>query len=301
MPNLKALLIDNLLSKNYALATLSSEFWFRRQLRGKNPLFIYQMGKVGSTTLLDTLHPLLPQTQLYHLHVLSDAGIRQEDQNYYGGQPTLFSKSRLPAAKHLFESKFIRKQMARGLTGIKIITLCRDPVGREVSAFFQRNLPDERFRQRLGDPAQVPGVVEDFWRGNEFAFALNWFDRELKAVFGFDVYAHPFPHEQGYGIYEQNGVGILVIKMEALNVCFQPALKEFLGVGVPALKQANVTKAKGYQELQTAFLNALTFSPEFLDEIYNSKYATHFYTEAERQAFRARWTENESKRVRGTN
>ena len=59
---LKALLIDTLLSKNYALATLSSEFWFQRQLRGRQPLLIYQMGKVGSTTLLDTLRPLLPQT-----------------------------------------------------------------------------------------------------------------------------------------------------------------------------------------------------------------------------------------------
>ncbi len=289
MPSLKAFLIDNLLAKNYALATLSSGFWFRRQLRGCQPLLIYQMGKVGSTTLLDTLRPILPQTQIYHLHVLSDAGIRQEDQNYYGGQPSLFSKSHLPASKHLFESKFIRKQMARGLEGIKIITLCRDPIGREVSAFFQGNLPDAGFRQRLGDPARVPGVVEDFWRGNEFAFALNWFDRELKVVFGFDVYGHAFPHEQGYGIYEQDGVGILVIKLEALNVCFRPALREFLGVDIPALKSANVTKAKGYQELQTAFLNALNFSPEFLDEMYTSKYATHFYTEAERRAFRARW------------
>jgi hypothetical protein len=286
---LKALLIDNLLSKNYALATLSSEFWFRRQLRGKSSLLIYQMGKVGSTTLLDTLRPILSQSQLYHIHVLSDAGIRQEDQHYYGGPPTLFSKSHLPATKHLFESKFLRKQMARGLAGTKIITLCRDPVEREVSAFFQEHLPDERFRQRLGAPAQVPGVVEDFWRGNAFEFALNWFDRELKAVFAFDVYAHPFPHEQGYGIYEPNGVGILVIKLEALNTCFRPALREFLGVDVPALKQANVTKAKGYQDLQTAFLKALTFSPEFLDEVYNSKYATHFYTATERQAFRARW------------
>lgn len=289
MPNLKALLIDNLLAKNYALATLSSEFWFQRQLRGRQPLLIYQMGKVGSTTLLDTLRPLLPQTQIYHLHVLSDAGIRQEDQNYYGGQPSLFSASRLPASKHLFESKFIRKQRARGLEGIKIITLFRDPIGREVSAFFQGNLPETGFRQRLGDPARVPGVVEDFWKGNEFEFALNWFDRELKAVFGFDVYGHAFPHEQGYGIYEQDGVGILVIKLEALNVCFRPALREFLGVEVPALKPANVTKAKGYQELQTAFLHALTFSPEFLDEMYTSKYATHFYTEAERRAFRERW------------
>ncbi len=289
MPSLKAFLIDNLLSKNYILATLSSEFWFRRQLRGRQPLLIYQMGKVGSTTLLDTLRPILPQTQIYHLHVLSDAGIRQEDQNYYGGQPTLFSKSHLPTTKHLFESKFIRKQRARGMAGIKIITLCRDPIGREVSAFFQGNLPDAGFRARLGDPARVPGVVEDFWKGNEFAFALNWFDRELKAVFGFDVYGQAFPHEQGYGIYEQDGVGILVIKLEALNVCFQPALREFLGVDVPALKPANVTTAKGYQELQTAFLHALTFSPEFLDEMYTSKYATHFYTEAERRAFRARW------------
>ncbi len=289
MSNLKALLIDNLLSKNYALATLSSQFWFQRQLRGHQPLLVYQMGKVGSTTLLDTLRPILSQTQLYHVHVLSDAGIRQEDQHYYGGQPSPFSKSHLPTTKHLFESKFLRKQMARGLEGIKIITLFRDPIGREVSAFFQGNLPDERFRQRLGDPAQVQGVVDDFWKGNEFEFALNWFDRELNAVFGFDVYRHAFPHEQGYGIYEQGGVGILVIKMEALNVCFQPALKEFLGVDIPALKQANVTKAKGYQELQTAFLHALTFSSEFLDEIYNSKYATHFYTETERRAFRARW------------
>lgn len=289
MPNLKALLIDNLLSKNYALATLSSEFWFRRQLRGRQPLLIYQMGKVGSTTLLDTLRPLLPEMQIYHIHVLSDAGIRQEDRNYYGGKPTLCSKSHLPSSKHLFESKFLRKQMARGLEGLKIITLFRDPVGREVSAFFQGNLPEAGFRQRLGNPARVPGVVEDFWRGNAFEFALNWFDRELKAVFGFDVYKSPFPHERGYGIYEQNGVEILAIKVEALNVCFRPALKEFLGVDVPALKQANVTKAKGYQELQTNFLKALTFSPEFLDEVYNDKYTTHFYTEAERQAFRTRW------------
>lgn len=289
MPNLKALLIDNLLAKNYALATLSSEFWFRRQLRGKQPLLIYQMGKVGSTTLLDTLRPLLPQSQIYHVHVLSDVGIHQEDQNYYGGKPTFFSKSHLPASKHLFESKFLRKQMVRGMTGIKIITLSRDPVGREISAFFQENLPDAGFRQRLSDPARVTGVVENFWQGNAFGFALNWFDQELKTVFGFDVYAQPFPHRQGYGIYKHNGTEILVIKLEALNSCFHPALKAFLGIDVPTLKQSNVTKGKGYPDLHAAFLKALTFSPEFLDEVYNGKYTTHFYTETERQTFRARW------------
>ena len=287
---LKALIIDNILSENYWVATLFSEFWFQRQLRGRNPLLIYQMGKVGSTTLLNTLRPLLPNHQVFHTHVLSDEGIRQEDQLYFGGKPTIFSKSHLPATKHLFESKFLRKQMARGLEGIKIITLFRDPIGREVSAFFQQNLPDARFRQRLADPAQVSGVVEESWKGNEFDFALHWFDQELKAVFGFDVYTHPFPGEKGYAVYEQNGIGILVIKLESLNGCFQSALKEFLGVEVPALTQANVTKAKGHQELQATFLNTLSFSPEFLDKIYSSKYAAHFYSEQERQEFRKRWS-----------
>jgi hypothetical protein len=248
----------------------------------KLPVLIYQMGKVGSQTLQHTLDNCgIP---CISVHGLSYEGID-------------YTERTAGITRDTQDRRSIRRliDLTRGRVPWTVVTLVRDPVARLVSDAFQnghRYLPNAP----LESGTLAFGAVVDFihrrCRGLDLLSNTEfctWFDRELREVFEFDIFSVPFTGA-GYQVYRTAHANILLMKLETLNETIRPAIREFMNVSIELQVNSNVGAVKAYRRLYDLVLNTLTIPGEDLDRIYQAKYVRHFYSPAEIEGFRRRWT-----------
>jgi hypothetical protein len=82
----------------------------------------------------------------------------------------------------------------------------------------------------------------------------------------------------------------LLIRLENLNSCFQEAVRKFLDVDNGVLVDRNISSSKAYAAIYEMFKRSINFPATYLDQLYASRFARHFYTEAEIAQFRAQWS-----------
>jgi hypothetical protein len=98
------------------------------------PIIVYQMGKVGSTSVLKMLQNAGQHERCIQLHMLSERLDRSK---------TLHQKKGKPYPLHLHESEYVTKNLAKFPDRlINIIALVRDPIARQVSNIFQNPTPE---------------------------------------------------------------------------------------------------------------------------------------------------------------
>jgi hypothetical protein len=258
-----------------------------------NPIVVYTMGKVGTTTLVQSFERNLTRTPIYHVHTLDHERIRKMEQLYRRLFPSLHT-----IHSHLLSSLFLQKTMLKQpqhSVRWKIITLVRDPMARNVSAFFQmldKEYADQGFRQRIeagGDPSLLSDMITFFLEHWVHSNALLWFDRELKRNLDVDVLSGNFPHEQGYRVVNGKHCDVLVMRIEDLSRCVDQAINEYLGVRLGELARGQSATKKYYSKTYRQFCNELVIPGETLDEIYQSRMVRHFYRDDEVEGFRSRW------------
>ncbi|MDY7015276.1 MAG: hypothetical protein SVX43_17095, partial [Cyanobacteriota bacterium] len=78
--------LQSLLRQNYAVTKTYSQLRWRLKMRSrlppKAPLLVYQMGKVGSTTIVESLQRAVPDRFIFHVHFLSHKGIKIDEDFY---------------------------------------------------------------------------------------------------------------------------------------------------------------------------------------------------------------------------
>lgn len=258
--------------------------------RPGDPVIIFQMGKVGSTAILASLEAAAPTKPVFHVHFLSDQGLADARKRL----ASLHADNRNANTWCLLESQFLRRKLARAASGRwKVISLVRDPVARNISSFFfniQRYRPD-LFRDILAGQENIHSIIDVFL--NEFPehdYSLEWFDTEMKCVFGVDVYAVPFQAEKGFRIYRSEYIDLLLLRLESLQVCAQDAFREFMGLTEFRVLMANSADELIYADAYRRFLRAVAIPSMYLDRMYGAQYTRHFYTYEEIENFRARWS-----------
>jgi hypothetical protein len=264
--------------------------------RGKEMLFIHQMGKVGSTTIAASLRAagVRRDKAVYQTHFLSEAGIafrRELALAGYGSWDNMTTKGKKGHMRgQMLHDKLVRMR-ERG-DHCQVITLVRDPVATNVSGYFHKNewWPDNvRDAVRGGRSDMLETLKADFMAAYPHHVPLTWFDMEIKDMFGIDVFATPFPREKGYHIYRTPFADLLLIKLEKLNGVAETAFGEFLNVPQFKLVKTNTAEEKWYADAYDAFKGWLELPEAYLDEQYNSTYARHFYAPEELAAFRGKW------------
>ncbi len=250
------------------------------------PVVIHQMGKVGSKTIESSLAALELGAPLCHCHLLNGLDRIEENTRRTRSDP----RETLAQIQH--GRRLVKTILGTPYIRCRVISLVRDPVARNISAFFQNLtefLPDV-FRRYADGELTVEELHEVFLNHYDHDIPLAWFGRQLQPVFGIDVFASEFPKERGYAVYAAENVSLLVIKLEMLDECAADAMRDYLGLQDFVLKHANVAEDKEYKDIYKAFLRSIVLPDDYLNRMYESALARHFYTDAELQQFRARWS-----------
>ncbi|MEZ4677506.1 MAG: putative capsular polysaccharide synthesis family protein [Caldilineaceae bacterium] len=265
--------------------------------RGRRPLFVHQMGKVGSTTVVNSLLPYLQgQKRVIHqTHFLSFEGTAFVEELEISGHG---SWQRLPpkTKRFLIKSRVLGQALSNGYPGqdkAQVITLVRDPVATNISGFFHNAdwWPPTLIAQcQARSTGWKTALLEQFLTTYPHDTPLRWFDIELKPIFGVDVYATTFPYAQGYQVYETAKTHLLLLKLEALNTSAPAAFQAFMGINDFALVKTNLAEDKWYADLYQEFMQDLSLPSSYLSQLYDSRYTRHFYSNAERQALATRWS-----------
>ncbi|MGB3694405.1 MAG: putative capsular polysaccharide synthesis family protein [Spirulinaceae cyanobacterium] len=259
-------------------------------------VLVYQMGKVGSSTIVRTLEASNIPQPIYKIHFLNP------DTNLQRWQHQKSYKSLL-APNYLIIDQYFCENIAHLVAQkdkIKMITSVRDPIGRGISSFFQNisNFLPNVYQMIETKEINVDNLIKLYWEHPEAQErryrALNWFDQEFNSVLGIDIFSIDFPKSQGYLIQKNinKNIDLLIIKLEAFSPYLQPCLKDFLQIDEVTIVNANMSNSKRYYELYQTFRNKINFPVEYLDNIYDSRFVKFFYTDKEINNFKKKWSKS---------
>jgi len=260
-----------------------------RTFSKKSSILIYQMGKVGSSTIEKSLKSAAIKEPVYHIHFLSNEGINFAEQYY--------RELNCGLPRHLIRSKMLREAITSSSgNSWKIITLVREPIGRTISNLFQ-NVQDAhpQFINKNGT-LKITQVTDyliqcfnDFNEADDFT--CSWLDKEVNKVFRIDTYSYPFDQNKGYSIIQKNNIEILILRMEDMNNNFNEALSRFLNISKPIImEKANIGKKKKYSNDYKSVVGNIKISDQICDKIYQSKYVQHFYSSEMIDSFFKKWS-----------
>jgi hypothetical protein len=249
------------------------------------------MPKTGSQTLEATLRSAPLPIPVLRTHFLSqqnistlqaglasprtDSGWKQNAQE----QLTLISK--------LSRALRVRKLLlacGAPIPRILVITAIRDVFGAALSSMFENYrllVPDlecltaKKCRELLSHPA----VCSQF---------QSWFDVELKANFGIDVYGVPFATETGHVILQNRLARALVFRFDFLPR-IRPFLERFLGHSIPSFVDVNLSRGKEYARHYEEAKRLVRLPEEVVRRELDSRLMRHFFSSVERTGLAERW------------
>lgn len=224
-------------------------------------VWVYQDKKVGSCTIVSSAKAV----GIFAVHVHSFDTLKHE--------------------RFEFGNAFIKKIIQR--TSGKVISLVREPIARQISLLWH---------YFGNDPSGFLKECHSWKEREELFYAIpnkedefEWYVQEFQRVLDINVYEHPFDREAGYTIINQDGISVLLLKMEKIDD-LEEVIGDFLGEKEFKILRDNVGKEKGYKYAYQNYLDHVMIPRGFYDHYYKENpYMDHFYTEEEKAAFSLRW------------
>jgi hypothetical protein len=272
------------------------QFW-SAHLQGKELVFVHTMGKVASSSITQSLRasPVGNRLLIYHTHSLSPTGmdlVRRWFERAAGGPEKLPDEVKIFLQKHRVVSEQLAHHYRLGRR-VKVISLVRDAVATNLSGYFYTNHcwpPFLREAAQQRQPRVMPQLRRHFLAAYPHDLPAFWFDVEMRDVFGVDVYEEPFPQGQGWQIYRSARADLLLLKLDRLNEVADVAFSAFMDLPHFALVRVNEAEEQWYAPLYQEFTRWVSLPEAYLVRMYESRYTRHFYSPAEIDHFRQRWT-----------
>ncbi len=273
----------------------------RRRRQGQGLLLVHTMGKVGSTTVAASLRQqgIRRTMVMYQPHFLSDEGRAFAEKlaiQGVGGWERLVKKERAGFLRSRLLGDELARMRAEG-ERVKVITMVRDPVATNVSGLFHNHVwwpAALKAECAAGSPGCLDSLGQYFLNSYPHDVPETWFDMELRALYGVDVYAQPFDPQRGYAVYHSKTADVLLLKLETLNQVGAAAVRDFLGLATFELIPSNTAEDKSYADLYKAFRRQVHLPAAYLDRVYGSRLARHFYSPEELATFRRKWSPSSS-------
>lgn len=295
-------LVKRIADGNYHTAKAVWKMDQRRNLSSYcgQPIINYQMGKVGSSTVQASLDAVKIDHPIYHVHFLNPVRVREIElqRKHY------FRTDRYNYLRRSWLSEFLYEEIQKKNRHWKMVSLVREPIARNISTFFE-NLEVETVPadpQRYSVKSEYYGfdteisvdntapLIELFFERLMHDRPLRYFDDEVKTVLGIDIFASEFPRQKGYQILKEAHVDSLVIRLDDLDQCAEPAFKEFLAIDDFRLQTTNVGGDKIYAPLYREFKRRIRVPRSYIEQMYASKFARHFYSPEELEQLAGKWS-----------
>ncbi len=234
-----------------------------------NPIIIFTMAKVGSLSVYFSLKKRTINQSIFHIHSLNEEEVKK-------GINLCFENNIYPGSKSpvfLINKKIITKKKP-----YKIICLFRDPLERNISAFF------DVFELNTGKKStnyygSFESLKKLYHEKLTHVYPLNWFDRQFFESTNINVYNYDFNKEKGYQLIKNNNVELLLINSNVDNKIKEALIADFCNLKKFELKNWNVSSEKEYATNYKDFKKSMRFTKEYLNKMYNSNYVQHFFTE----------------------
>jgi hypothetical protein len=224
----------------------------------KTPVLVYASGRVGSISMI---------------HALKTVGIftiKVEWLDFNTRGTVRFCK------KHIVDKR----------KPAKVITLVRDPVEILSSLFFSKSC---RGHLPLGYAAVQEKNVEklhkafetEILNGKHLLNHLHWFEQEFRPHLDIDVFAFYFNPAKKFGTITDKTYPTLILRTDLPDVDKETQVRNFLNINKFNIGRLNVKSDRKKGDLYEEFIAKLKISSDWLDTIYNSNYAQHFFSEEE--------------------
>lgn len=190
---------------------------------------------------------------------------------------------------------------------IKIITMVRDPLAQQISLFFQviysyylstennsydlQKMFDNIFVYNTNTYKYNDRFLDLYLNNNRYKNFEVWFEKEIKANLGIDVFEHKFDKNRGYSSIHKNNIDVLIIKLEKINE-LEHIIGDFVNITNFKLQSENNSDQKVYKREYATFKENFRISKDYVNKLYSSKYIKHFYSEEEIDCFKKKWEKN---------
>jgi len=233
------------------------------------PVLVYTMGKVASTSVSDAL--VLAGRDCLDIHFLEPGRVEHIEARYLNDPE--YGPEGVPP--HVARSK-IALDVMQYFDQIDIISLIREPIGRNLANIFQ-NMPPS-----LQEGIDVPLVVSRF-RNYPPRIADDWFLEDFIPATGLDVFAEEFETEADYFLFENERFRVLFIKTDADDRVKNDVISGFAGKNV-RIERSNDSRNKYYGEVMARFkADPSLIDREYAEECMALTYFQKFFSPDERR------------------
>ena len=255
------------LSKLHEIPKFMRAFLFRRII------VVFQMGKVGSMSALETIKKPLKES--------GDIGSRY----------LLLHMHQIFAVRGFYRPLVVW----RARLGLPLLVVCpiREPIARNVSALFNVyawTLPNPPTNADLEEIEALfmADTKSDYDVGGH-QFALNWFDKHFKPLTRIDVYKKPFSTDRKWQVYKRGFTRVLLYRTDLKRSEQAKLISHFLGIKLDEMTIANVTKNKEHAERHSRFRESVKLSERYIRRMHDSRFAQHFWSPEELKAAADKW------------
>ena len=250
-----------------------------------SPIFVWQMGKVGSTSIEEAVMRTTRDAPFFRAHLLNPDLLRRGE---------MYRRARARGTREYLRSDALRRALLAADEGWKIVTVVREPMARNLSAFFQNldvylGYDSRKTIESLDATRVVPFLRDAFVDGFDHDRPAEWFDYEIRDLLGLDVLELPFEPAAGTATYRSGFHELLVIRMESLAPAGERALIDFLRNPEIKLGRGNDADMKWYSRYYRAVRAEAHLPLALVDRVYGSRYARTFYSSEELERYRSEW------------
>ncbi|WP_187254498.1 putative capsular polysaccharide synthesis family protein [Alkalicoccus halolimnae] len=258
--------------------------------KNENLVLIHQMGKVGSTSITSSLKTI--GFTPIHVHSFYSPLSTQMYKHYHS---TKYYRSFGYRLRYFLRHQLVLR-LLKSRKKLKIISLVREPVSRNMSMYFHAfHVPlmdiNKHKDNRREENTNMEAFRNDFFKKFNHTYGVNWFHEEFQRAWGVNIYEYPFNREEGHTVIREGNLEILLLKMERLNDS-ETVIADFLDLPEFELKNDNMGSKKWYHAVYKEFKEKLHPKREYLHQLYESDYMSHFYTDDEKASYQEKYLQN---------
>ncbi|MFZ7127495.1 MAG: putative capsular polysaccharide synthesis family protein [Desulfobacterales bacterium] len=190
--------------------------------------------------------------------------------------------------------KTILKWRKRLRLPVYVICPIREPISRNISAFFQNFNLDTGLNFSDKNEWLEDEMLDLFLKHYTHNICLEWFDTNLRTTFGVDVFSQPFPIENKWKIYKHKSIRILVYRSDLDRSSQLDLISQFIGNKIPAWSQDNISAEKEYGEVYKKFCSSVKLPDIYISIMCDSKFCRKFWSENEIEAIKNRFKEKQT-------